>query len=417
MIRARLVSAAVSAAFCIPLILASQWATVPAYAQTAQLRPVISKPLAAAQDLMKAKAYQDALAKVAEADAVPDKTAEESYMIDRVRASIADVAGDDQLAIQAFEKVVAYNRLPPAEDIVFVQHLIALNVKRENYPKIIQWIDRYYKDGGTDPGMRPLLIQSYYRTNDFARTAQELRADIQAAEKAGKAPDQASLQLLRACAIQQNDKNAYLDTLEKFVTYYPNKDNWAELLDRSTSKSMLPERLALDLYRLRHKVGQLSGPDDYLNMSTMALLAGFPGEAKTIVDEGFSSGVLSPTADSGRYKRLRDQIYKKAAEDAKALTESGAESTKGRSALSLLKQGYAYVTIGQFDKGLAIMEEGMHQGGFKQPDDAKLLMAYAYILGGRADQAFQTLKTVKGTDGAGELARFWMLYLNHPAIG
>jgi hypothetical protein len=416
MIQIRRAATAIAVALCFPFVVVIGGGEgVSSYAETAPapLRPEVGNPLAAAQELAAKKKYQDALAKVSEAEAVPKKTDDESYLIDRVRASIAAVAGDNELAIKSIEKVVSYNRLAPGEEINFVRALIGLYAKQENHPKTILWIDRYYKDGGNDPAIRTLLIQNYYLNNDFAKASQELRTDIQAAEKAGKVPDEASLQLLKSCAIKQNDKNAYLDVLEKFIAYYPNKEYWGELLDRSTSKSMLPERLALDLFRLKRAVGQLNTTDDYMNMSILASLEGYPAEAKAIVDEGLSSGVLSLNGEGGRAKRQRDKVYKEAAEDEKALNQSGAENTKGRSALSLLKQGYAYVTIGQADKGLAMMEQGIHQGGLKQPDDAKLLLAYAYVLAARKEQAIQILKTVQGTEGAADLARYWILHLNH----
>lgn len=400
-----------AAALYAPLVLVGQGIALPAHAENAlpPLRPVVSKPLQAAQDLAKEKKYTEALAKVAEADAAADKTADEVYMIDRVRASIAAVAGDNQLAISSFEKVVDSKRLSPEEEIKFVEALGSLYSKQKEYAKAIPWIERYFKSGGNDPEMRNLLIRDYYFNNEFAKAAQELRADIQADEKAGRTPSEASLKLLISCAVKQNDKNGYIDTLEKFIAYYPKKEYWGDLLNRVTAKPTFSDRLALDAYRLKRAVGQMSGATDYMAMSQLALLAGFPGEAKAVIDEGFASGALSPAAAGGKQARLRDDIYKAAAEDARALGSKGADDVK--KAQGLLNQGFAYVTAGDREKGIAMMERSLRMGGLKRPEDAKLLLGYAYVLEGRKDQALQTFKTVRGADGTADLARCWILHL------
>jgi hypothetical protein len=388
-----------------------------AYAQTqpVALRPEIGKPLQEAQDLAKNKKYQDALAKISQAESAENKTAYEGYMIDRVRASVAAVAGDDRLAINSFEKVVVSDLLPKEDQASFVQALIALYSKANDYPKTIYWINQYFKNGGNDPRMRTLLIQSYYFNNEFARATQEPQADIQADEKAGQAPSQDTLKLLASCAIKQNDKVAYVDVLEKFVAYYPKKEYWADLLDRVQSKPAFSARHALDLYRLKHILGELDTATGYMEMSQLSVLAGFPAEAKKIVDEGFESGTLNATVEHGRQQRLRDQIYKAAAEDASALNGSQGDLVKGKQGGSLMNLGYAYVTNGQIDKGINLMEQGMRQGGLKRLDDARLQLGYAYVLANRNEQALKTFKAVQGSDGSADLARYWILYLNRPA--
>ena len=63
-------------------------------AQAQAVRPEIGKPLQAAQELIRAQKYKEALAKVREADAVGGKTAAENSLIERMRISAASGAGD-----------------------------------------------------------------------------------------------------------------------------------------------------------------------------------------------------------------------------------------------------------------------------------------------------------------------------------
>ena len=73
----------------------------PAHAAEA-VRAEIGKPLQAAQALMKQGKHKDALAKLREADKVSNKTANESFLIERVRASAASSAGDYDTAAKSF---------------------------------------------------------------------------------------------------------------------------------------------------------------------------------------------------------------------------------------------------------------------------------------------------------------------------
>jgi hypothetical protein len=80
------------------LLTAVLGAALNANAQDA-VRPDIGKPLQAAGDLIKAGKYKEALAKVRDADAVPNKNASESYTIERMRIAAASGAGDAAAAV------------------------------------------------------------------------------------------------------------------------------------------------------------------------------------------------------------------------------------------------------------------------------------------------------------------------------
>ena len=90
-----------------------------------------------------------------------------------------------------------------------------------------------------------------------------------------------------------------------------------------------------------------------------------------------------------------------------------AEAAAARSGDALLAQGLNYVGHGQFDKGLALMEQGLAKGNLKYPEDAKLHLGYAQLKAGRKAAAVKTFKTVSGTDGSADLARLWIVQAEH----
>jgi hypothetical protein len=87
------------------------------------LRPEVAKPLHQAGELLKAGKSKEALAKVREADAVPNKTAQEQLTIERMRGSAAQRVGDNATVVQAFEAVYASGKLSGPEQAQVAESL------------------------------------------------------------------------------------------------------------------------------------------------------------------------------------------------------------------------------------------------------------------------------------------------------
>ena len=82
-------------------------------------------------------------------------------------------------------------------------------------------------------------------------------------------------------------------------------------------------------------------------------------------------------------------------------------------ALAVDQAGTVYVSMGEVDKGLALIEQGIAKGGLKRPEDAKLRLGLAQQQSAKArSKATQTLKSVQGSDGSADIARLWILLGN-----
>ena len=65
------------------------------------------------------------------------------------------------------------------------------------------------------------------------------------------------------------------------------------------------------------------------------------------------------------------------------------------------------------EQGLAMIQKGIAKGQLKRPDEARLRLGMAQQLSPKNKaSANQTLRSVKGTDGAAEVARLWTLIGN-----
>ena len=376
----------------------------PVHAEEA-LRADVGKPLQAAQDLMKAGKYKDALAKIREAEAAGNRTPYEDYFIDRIRGSAAAGAGDEATATRSFEAVLASGRLQAAEKLQTLEALAGSSYRAKDYAKALEWAQRYFKEGGSSAQMRTLQVSAHYLSGDFAAVVRDMQQKVQAAEQAVPLVDEQTLRLLAASQLKLGDEAGYSNTLEKLLIHHPKKDYWADLLARIQSKPGFAERLALDMYRLQVATRTMDEPAQYVEMAQLALQSGLPAEAKRVIEAGYAAGKLGTGAEAERHKRLRDMASKQSTEDEKALNAE----VIGRSAEALVNNGQTFVTAGRVDKGIELIEQGIAKGGLKRPDDAKLHLGQAYLLSGNKAKAIETFKSVHGSDGSGDLARLWTI--------
>jgi hypothetical protein len=154
----------------------------------------------------------------------------------------------------------------------------------------------------------------------------------------------------------------------------------------------------------------MSAANDYMEMTQLALQAGFPNEARQIIDKGFAAGVLGTGKDAERHKRLKDLVVKKVEEDKKALPENLVEAEASKDGTALVNIGMNLVFNGDKAKGLVLMQKGIAKDNLKRPDDARLHLAIAQLTAGDNARAAATLREVKGNDGTADLARLWSLY-------
>jgi tetratricopeptide (TPR) repeat protein len=408
-LRASILTAAVAAAFGLQTDAGGGlgWAT--AHAQAEQVRAEIGKPLQAARDLIKAQKFKEALAKLREAEAVPNRTAYENFVLEQMRASAASQAGDYDQAIKSFQALIASGRLPEAEQGRYAANVAALYYRTKDYGNAANWAARALKSNPGDQATRTLMIQSYYLAGDYAAASREALADIQAAERAGQTPPEDKLQLLANVAARNGgDRSAYIAALERLVAYYPKREYWADLLRRIESKPGFSSRLTLDVLRLKLATKTMNGATDYFEMAQLALQEGQAAEAKKVLDEGFAAGVLGKGPEAERHQRLLALATQRANEATAMLKNAEAEAAAEKDGNTLVRIGLAYTALGQHDKGIALMQQGIAKGGLKRPHDANLHLGIALLRAGQKGRAAQVLKTVGGTDGTADLARLWM---------
>ena len=392
-------------------------AAAPAQADT--VRPEIFKLIETKQikELLDAKNYSEVKTRIDTAAATPNLTPYETFVLNQLRAQLGQTSGDQQMTVQGLEGMIDSGRLTPEQKLKFIDAVGSIyysNIK--DYDKAIVWFNRYGAESGDTAKQRQFVIRSYFLKDDFASAKTEVLKDIAAAKQAGTAPSKDTLNLLGNIGIKTKDTPLYLTAVEELVRYYPSEDYWFDLLNRTRGKKTYAQRLDLDMARLKAVAAPSKmETEDYLEQAELASLGGFFTEAKIAIDKAYPNGTIPAGKDKAAITKIRDTATRGAADDAKNIDAGIASAQKSKEGVGLVNLGYNYITLGQFDKGIDLMKQGIAKGVSKNPEDAKLRLGYALAMAGKKDESIKLLETIQGDDGRADLARFWIMYQNKPA--
>ena len=367
-------------------------------------------PFNAAQDLLKAGNAAGALAKLKELEALPDQTPYEKYLVLRVKAPAEYSVNDNAAASVDFEALLANPLLPPEDRPLMLKFVAEILYTGEQYPKAAVALQRYIDAGGNDPQLKELLPQAQYAAKDFPAAAKGFRAEVDAAIAAGRVPPDKLLRFMVSAYLGEKNDAGYLYGLELLAMHYPKPDYWRELIGRAREVDNFSDRLTLDVYRLKAQLLGRVDDRERVNYAAIAARAGYPGEAKKVLDDAFANKPFTG-ADLADANRLRAEVNKSAAGDVAqtAVNEKAALAAKDGNAL--VAQGLLETTQDNAGKGADLIAQGIARGGLRQPEEAKLHLGYAQVRAGRDADAMKTFQSVTGGNGVSSLAHVWILYL------
>jgi hypothetical protein len=290
--------------------------------------------------------------------------------------------------------------------------LVHASYGAKDYARAIRWADRYAQEGGTQADIAPLRLQALYLNGDYAAAAAGMLAQVKANDAAGQPTGERELQVLASAQRKAQDEAGGLQTVERLATQYPKPIYWSDLLAHVNRKAMA-DWLFLDFFRLIKATGNLASGQDHQNMASLAMTAGFPGEAVNVLDEAKERGLVKE--GDAAFKSLHDKAAKQAADDRAARTRDQAAARAARDGNGLAVQGQIVAAEGRLDEGITLMEQALVKGGLRRSDELRLRLGTAQALAGRPDAARKTLAALKGPEGLSDIAHLWWLYAGKAA--
>lgn len=368
------------------------------------LRREVAQPLQAAQDVLKARRPEEALALLAPLRSRADLTDAERGLLDRTTASAALQARQFALAVPAFESLLQRPDLAETERRAFVQSLVNASINLKDYSRAARWALVGWQAGGPEVArFRQVRLQALGMLGQHAELVAEAR---KAQSEAGSpALNEAELRALGASQLKLKDEGGYYQTLlqllQQSTTLDGSRDYWADLLPRVTQQPGFNNRLELDVYRLYEATGNLEDAAEFSSFAGLAMKAGLPAEASRVLALGAERRVLVDATAQAQLAQARNR----AAEDERALAALRENARQGNDWAQL---GDLLGSAQQWPQAVEAYEKALGLGALRRPEEVRLHYGRSLIGAGRKAQAREVLGALAG-DGL-MLAQLWLLY-------
>jgi len=379
-----------------------------------KLSDAVRPSIAAAQAAVIAKDYPTALSQLAIAEPLAT-TDEEKYFVTRLKLA-ALAPGNDASALSPLLDSLLANPRTPAEDIGqfnFLRGQIAMQNKK--YAEALPYLNRANEAGFKNDNLQLYIASSMIETGNVSGGLAAIDASIAQETAAGrKAPeDWYNYAIAR---VYGKDPAALTTWSQKKLAAYPTAKNWRESLllyrdGREKSAQKLDRGQQIDLFRLMRATKSLADRGDYLEYADTAYIAGLPGEAKSVIEEGRATGKIAGT-DTTAAKLMADVNTSLKAEGSLAGTEARARS--GANGRMALQTGDAYLGLGQTAKAIDLYQLALQKGSV-DASEANLHLGVAYAQAGQTDQARTAFQTITAAGARKDIASYWLKYLDSGA--
>jgi len=251
-----------------------------------------------------------------------------------------------------------------------------------------------------------LLTQTQLNSASPADAVAMLQKSI-AEQSAGGAKAPEALYKRALSAAYKAKLPAAVDISRQWVADYPTPANWSDAIRIYRNFHELDDAATLDLLRLARAAGALNGEADYDRYAYAALMKGYPGEAKTVLEEGIKAGVVNP--EKSPFKEEIAQAMKKSAGEEASLDSSAKSALAGGTAKAALATGDLHYTYGQYAKAAELYRAALKKSGA----DANLINLHlGMALARSGDKAGATAALNAVTGPRADIAKYWLAYVS-----
>lgn len=359
-------------------------------------------------DLVKTVSANDmanAPAKIAAAHAAA-KSPEEHYLASQLELKAAMARKDEAAMGKAVEGMLGTGAAPP--ELQPALHLAYGKVKynRKQYAEAATAFQKVLQLDPSNSEAKTLLAQTQLNNANPADAVAMLQKSIaEQSAGGGKAPEDLYKRALAAA--YKARLPAAVDISRQWVVAYPTPTNWSDAIRIYRNLHEVDDAATLDLLRLARAAGALNGEADYDRYAYAALSKGYPGEAKTVLEEGIKAGVVNP--NKSPFKEEIAQAKAKSAGEEASLEAAAKSALAGGTAKAALATGDLHYTYGQYAKAAELYRAALKKSG-ADADLINLHLGMALARSGDKAGATAALNAVTGPRA--DIAKYWLAYVS-----
>jgi hypothetical protein len=359
-----------------------------------------------AQVAAQAKNFPDASAKLAAAAALANLPDEKFYM-GSVRYDIAIGTNDSVGTRKAINEMIASGsklatNLPR---LYLASGSAAYNVG--DYADAVAKLTESERLGIKSADLYITMADSLFKLKRAPEGLAAAEKAIAAKTAAGeKAPDNWYMRA-RAAAYQGKLPKDVTKWSMMLIRAYPTDTNWRDALATYRDTNALDPLVQIDLYRLMRVTKSLKGERDFAEYADLANARALPGEAKSVIEEGYATGVASKTSTQIK-ERLADANGKLAADQASVANDDRVSriAADGKRAANTAN---AHIAYGNYAKAIELLKISITKGG-ADVDAVNTRLGIANARLGMKAESRQAFSAVGGTRA--DIAKFWLLWLD-----
>ena len=383
------------------------WAALMAQAQVV-VRPELVKPLQAVQEALSAQKHQDVLDQLRPLLQTAGLTPAELGVMRRMQAVAALGAKNWDLAIGSLQEMLQAPDLPASDRRALQESLMNAAQQKQDHVLLVRTARQYLQEGGTNPSIRPALIQALALSQQHAEVIRELQEKMRLDSVSGQKTPENQLRLLALSYRQLKDDAGYHATVKQLLASYPSRDYWAEVAGRMITLPGFNNRFELDVFRLLEQSGNLQQPVDFTEMAGLAMQAGLPAEALRVLNLGYDKGILGQGAQAAAHSKLRTEAQTKVREDDRGFAQLEKSARDGNTLASVAA---VYGSRQDWTQAQAVYARALAAGGLRREQEVRLHYAISLFKTGQKEPALAQLKTIQGDATAVELASLWALMM------
>jgi tetratricopeptide (TPR) repeat protein len=375
----------------------------------------VDKPLLEAQKARNEKNWDQVVAKVGEAEAVPvEKSPFDMFWIHEFRG-IANVnLKNYPESLKDLGPGFDSPCMEPGDRPSRAKLLLQLAFQTKDYPQALIFGKKAQELSPSDPEIGVYLSNAYYITNDFQNTKAVSAATIKQLEDSGKVPEETLYRILQSACLNLKDDECVVAQIEKLVVHYPKPNYWTDLINSLLRVSSNDKEL-LNVLRLSDGVDVMKDGAQFTEMAQLALGQGLPGEAQAIIEKGQQKGVFTAQREKDLATRILSDAKQAVTLDKSTLAKQDAAARAKPTGEADVKLGAAYLSYGENDKAIEALQRGIGKGGVKTPDEAGLLLGIAYLRSNNKPEATKAFQTVTQSPAMARIAKMWLMKVGEGA--
>lgn len=335
------------------------------------------------------------------------RTADGRYVLGRLELAVATGTGNRAAQSEAINVIMNIRRAPVDEQVELLRQQAGIAYDGGNLNDADGLLNRAIALAPNDAETLSMLAQLERNRNRPVEALGLFQRASRAALAAGRALPESRYKLALAMAEQVGQRGVALELARNFIAAYPTPANWRDVLIIFRTLGTADAAQVVDAWRLTRATGALAGERDYIAAAQAMDRAGFPAEAKAIIDEGVARRMLGASNPAAR--TILTAVAPRITRDRAALAGQLAQA-RGASATATQARtaGDAHLSHGRYAEAAELYRLALSRPG----EDAGLVntrLGIALAMAGQRAEADAAIRIVVGPYA--EIAALWAVWL------